>query len=29
MCELPELDDNPPINWIPDFIRKELNNEVL
>lgn len=25
---LPGLDENPPLNWIPSFIRKELLNEI-
>lgn len=28
MRELPGLDDNPPLTWIPPFIKQELNDEI-
>ncbi len=27
--ELPGLDDNPPTNWIPEFIKQELHNASM
>ena len=27
MEELPELENNPPISWIPDLVKQALNNQ--